>query len=77
MRGFLQGEVEISSEVLQGSVLGHLLSRTYVNFITSKILGSWAAFADSFKLIPRNNLNDIEQGKRKLQQDLKHVANTG
>ena len=61
------------------SVLEPLIFLIYIKFITSNVLGSWAAFADNFKLsvcYPVNNLDDREEGMRKLQQDLSHVAGT-
>ena len=73
----LSQEVDISSGVTLGSVLGPLLFQIYVIFITSNVLESWAAMADDFKLsvcYPRNNLDDREEGMRELQQDLNHVA---
>ena len=72
-------EVGISPRIAKGSVLGPLLFLIYINFLISNVLGSWAAFADDFKLIvsyPRNNLDNREEGMRKLQQDLNHVAET-
>ena len=51
----------------------------YIDFIISNVLGSQAAFADDFKLsvcYERNNLVDREEGMRKRQQDLNHVAET-
>ena len=65
----LSQEDEISSEVLQGLVFGTLLILIYVNFLTSNVLGSWAAFAHDFNLsvcYPRKNLDEREEGMRKL-----------
>ena len=77
--GRLSKEVKISLMFPQRSVLGPMPFFISVIFITSTVLRSWAAFADDFKLsvcYSKKNLDDIEEGVRKIQLDLNHVAET-
>ena len=56
-----------------------MLFLIYVNFITLSVLGSRAAFDNDFKLSVcylMNSLDDRDEGMRKMQQDLNHVAET-
>ena len=49
----------------------------YVNFITKDLVGSWAAFADDFKLsvcYAKNDSEDRTQGINRLQADLNSIA---
>ena len=68
---------EVTSEVPQGSVLGPFLFLVYVNYITRDVVGSWAAFADDYKVsvcYPRGDPMGMQEGVERLQADLDSIA---
>ena len=59
VRGKLSKEVKVTSDVLQGSVLGSVLFLAYVNDIWRNIYSSIRLFADDYIIIGKSQIKTI------------------